>query len=99
MLSNSSYLNTKIDFLKGVGEVRAQFLKEELGIKTYMDLLNHFPFRYVDRTQFQQIRQVKDGDTVQLKGTIVDIEKARRSDGRRRDGQHGVGKRISGFHL
>ena len=75
MLSTSSYLSTKIEFLKGVGDVRAQLLREELGIVTFLDLLNHFPFRYVDRTEIQLIKNAKDGDTVQLKGTIIEKEK------------------------
>ena len=75
MLSTSSYLNTKIEFLKGVGPVRAELLSEELGIRTILDLLNHFPFRYVDRTKFHLIKDAKDGDTVQLRGKIIEREK------------------------
>ena len=43
-------LSTSIEYLKGVGPVRAELLKKELGIFTYEDLLMHFPFRYVDKS-------------------------------------------------
>ena len=42
---------TPIEYLKGVGPQKAQLLQKELGIKTYGDLLFHFPYRYVDRSQ------------------------------------------------
>jgi len=77
MLSVSSYLNTKIEFLKGVGENRAVLLRSELNIHTFFDLLNHFPFRYVDRTQFHLIKNAKNGDTVQLRGRIIHKEKVK----------------------
>ena len=37
-------------YLKGVGPQRAQALAAELGIRTYGDLLQHYPFRYIDRS-------------------------------------------------
>jgi len=70
----SQWLQTPIEFLKGVGPQRAQLLKAELGIATFSDLLYHFPFRYVDRTQYHQVRDVFAADgMVQLKGQIVSI--------------------------
>ena len=43
-------LSTPIEYLKGVGPVRSELLKKELRIFTYEDLLFHFPFRYVDKS-------------------------------------------------
>ncbi|MDH5598213.1 MAG: hypothetical protein OEY34_03760, partial [Cyclobacteriaceae bacterium] len=40
-----SFLDTPIEFLKGVGPARAEHLKKELGISTYNDLLEYYPFR------------------------------------------------------
>ena len=54
------FLETSIEFLSGVGPERAKLLKQEFGIKTYSDLLHHFPFRYVDRTQFHQINSIEN---------------------------------------
>ena len=39
-------LQTKIEYLKGVGPKRAELLNKELGIFTFQDLLDYFPFRY-----------------------------------------------------
>ena len=77
MISTSSYLKTKIEFLKGVGEKRAELLREELGVNTFFDLINLFPFRYVDRTQFHTIATAQDGDTVQLKGVLIEKQKVK----------------------
>ncbi len=67
-------LQTPIEFLKGVGPQRAQLLKEEIGVYTYHDLLNYFPFRYVDRSQYFQIRDLPDLDSfAQLRGRIIQV--------------------------
>ncbi len=68
------YLDTKIEFLKGVGPARAKLLKEELGIETYRDLSQYYPFRYEDRSVFHSVRQVPliEG-FVQLQGEIVSV--------------------------
>ncbi len=64
----------KIEYLKGVGPLRAEVLKKELGIFTCGDLLKYYPFRYVDRTKFNKVSEVKEeGNYYQLKGTIVRI--------------------------
>ena len=68
-------LQNYIKYLKGIGTVRAELLKEELGIKTYEDLLNHFPFRYIDRTKFYQVKDVRNVNAdIQLKGKISKLE-------------------------
>ena len=64
-----------IKYLKGIGKVRAQLLEKELGIKTYEDLLNHFPFRYIDRTKFYKIIEIRNVNAdIQIKGKIQKIE-------------------------
>jgi len=63
-----------IEFLKGVGPQRAEILQKELGIFTFTDLLNHFPFRYVDRTQIYKIADVReDMPHIQLKGILSNL--------------------------
>lgn len=65
---------TKIEFLKGVGEKRGALLRSELGVDTFSDLLFHYPFRYEDRTQFHRIGELtEENDSVQLRGRINDI--------------------------
>jgi len=73
----SSFFETSIEFLKGVGPQRAALLQKELKIFTFADLLQHYPFRYEDRTRFYTIKEIgEDMPAVQLKGTITRFETA-----------------------
>lgn len=64
-------LSTTIQFLKGVGEKRAEVLAEELNLHTYEDLIHYYPFRYVDRSKFYYINQITATPTlVQIKGVF-----------------------------
>ncbi|MEN9640626.1 MAG: hypothetical protein RLZZ262_2495 [Bacteroidota bacterium] len=64
-----SILDKELAFLKGVGPARAALLKQELGLITYEDLLHHFPFRYIDKSQILKIAQIAGSNTaVQLMG-------------------------------
>jgi ATP-dependent DNA helicase RecG len=68
-------LETPIEYLTGVGPLRADMLKKELRIFTYRDLLYHFPFRYIDKTRFHRISELtEDADTVQIKGILRRLE-------------------------
>lgn len=68
-------LDTSIEFLKGVGPIKADMLKKELGIFTYGHLLNYFPFRYIDRTKFHKIKDIsEESDYVQIKGILRKID-------------------------
>lgn len=68
-------LDSPIEYLKGVGPARGDLLKAELKIFNFKDLLFHFPFRYVDRTQFQLIKDLDtEGMIVQIKGILIDFE-------------------------
>jgi ATP-dependent DNA helicase RecG len=67
----AGFFTTSIEFLKGVGPQRAALLNKELNIFTFGDLIQHYPFRYEDRTKFYTIREVHDEmQFVQLKGSI-----------------------------
>jgi ATP-dependent DNA helicase RecG len=71
----NSFLDTKIEFLKGIGPQRGEMLKKELGIFTYYDLLSFYPFRYVDRSKIYKIKEItEDLPYVQLKGKIIKTE-------------------------
>lgn len=68
-------LKTQIEYLKGVGSQRAEILKKDLGIFTYGDLLNYYPFRYIDRTRFYKIRELNtDLPAVQIIGRVISKE-------------------------
>lgn len=77
-------LLTPIEFLKGVGPQRAQLLRSELGIATFGDLLWHFPFRYVDRSSYQQVRDLAGADGfIQLKGKLTSVREVGSGKSRR----------------
>ena len=68
-------LSTPIEYLKGVGPVRSELLKKELRIFTYEDLLMHFPFRYVDKSNIYKISEINDSmSQIQFRGKIIRIE-------------------------
>jgi len=71
----TSFLSSDIKFLKGVGGVRAEMLNKELGVFTFGDLLEQYPFRYVDRSKFYKIAEIEhDTSFIQLKGKVTHIE-------------------------
>ena len=77
-------LNTSISYLKGVGPSRADLLKSELGIHTASDLLNFFPNRYIDRTQFFKINQLQQNSAeIQIVGKITHIKTVTQKRGSR----------------
>ncbi|MBX7141680.1 MAG: ATP-dependent DNA helicase RecG [Chitinophagales bacterium] len=69
----TNVLASPVSYLKGVGPHRAELLQKELGIFTFFDLLQHFPFRYMDRTQFIKINQINsDQNYVQVIGKMAE---------------------------
>jgi ATP-dependent DNA helicase RecG len=77
-------LQTPIDYLKGVGPNRADLLRKELGIHTYQDLINLFPNRYIDRTQYYKITQLQQSNAdVQIIGKIVAFKEVAQKQGKR----------------
>lgn len=68
-------LDTPVEYLKGVGPLRAEALKKELNIHTFKDLLYFYPFRYVDRTRIYKIKEVNaDMPFIQICGKITHVE-------------------------
>jgi len=79
-----SVLDTPIEFLKGVGPQRGELLRKELSIGTYGELLQHFPFRYVDRSVFHRVREITEELTqVQLRGVLGPLKLVGEKQGRR----------------
>ncbi|MBP6573966.1 MAG: ATP-dependent DNA helicase RecG [Flavobacteriales bacterium] len=69
------FLETPIEYLKGVGPQRGELLRKELNIGTFGDLLLHYPFRYVDRSRFHLVREINEElPNVQLRGTLSGIK-------------------------
>ncbi|TCV07139.1 ATP-dependent DNA helicase RecG [Sphingobacterium alimentarium] len=70
-------LITPIEYLKGVGPQKADVLKKELQIFTIGDLLQYYPFRYIDRTKFHKIRQLHpDLIGAQVLGRLIQLQEA-----------------------
>lgn len=81
---NTNFLQTPIEYLKGVGPNRADLLKKELGIHTFQDLINLFPNRYLDRTRYYKISELqKTNAEVQLIGKITHIKTVEQKRGKR----------------
>ena len=55
-------LHTPLQFIKGIGKNRSKVLNEEFGLKKCYDILNFFPFRYVDKTKFYKIQDLVDNN-------------------------------------
>lgn len=71
----ASNLDTPLVYLKGVGPKRAELMQKELGVFTYEQLLNHYPFRYIDRTRFYKVNELnEETPLVQLIGRIISKE-------------------------
>lgn len=70
-------LQNDIKFLSGVGPKRAELLARELGIRTFGDLLYHFPYKYIDRSRFYKIREIhSELPYIQVRGRIVSVDVA-----------------------
>ncbi|TXG39657.1 ATP-dependent DNA helicase RecG [Seonamhaeicola maritimus] len=81
---NTALLQTPIDYLKGVGPNRADLMRKELGVHTYQDLLNLFPNRYIDRTRYYKINQIKQSSAeIQVVGVITGFKEVAQKQGKR----------------
>ena len=68
------FIDIPIEYVKGIGPKRAEWLRSELGIASAGDLLEHLPFRYEDRTAFARVDALSsDAVAVQLRGVITGI--------------------------
>ena len=68
-------LQQDIMYLPGVGPQRKELLKRELNICSWADLLEYYPYKYVDRSRIYSIRELSpDMPFIQLKGEILSFE-------------------------
>lgn len=65
---------TEIKYLQGIGPKKAEIFKNEINVKTIEDLLNYFPYRYIDHSKFTKIAEIKNFDTyVQIQGYFTNF--------------------------
>lgn len=85
-----------IEYCKGVGAKRADILRKELGVKSALDILYQFPYKYIDRSRFYYIHEIEDEDTfVQIIGHITEwhtigIGNTQRLSATFTDGRHSI---------
>lgn len=80
-----SILETPIEYLKGVGPLRAAVLKKELQIFTYKDLINLYPYKYLDRTKYYKISELNANinSEIQIVGKIIHLKTIEQKRGKR----------------
>ena len=71
----SSILDQDIKYLAGVGPRRKDILSKELGVETFGDLLQYYPYKYVDRSKIYTINEMTgEMPFVQIRGRILSFE-------------------------
>lgn len=79
----TNILDQDIMYLPGVGPKRKEILSKELNIQTWRDLLEYYPYKYVDRSKIYTIDELNGSiPFVQIKGKILSFEEF--SNGTRR---------------
>jgi len=73
----SDLLSNDIQYLPGVGPKRAELLNKELGIKNFGDLLYYFPYKYIDRSKFYTVSEIRSSlPYIQVKGRVGSLHAA-----------------------
>lgn len=80
----TSILPNPIEYLKGVGPQKGELLRKEINLHTFRDLLEYYPFRYIDRTKVERIGHLSGfEDFVQIRGRIIHMEVVGEKRGKR----------------
>jgi ATP-dependent DNA helicase RecG len=69
-VDDTSFFDTPLRALKGIGPQRERALAHA-GLGTMGDLLARLPFRYEDRTSFQQVAEAREGETITVAGELL----------------------------
>lgn len=68
-------LSQDIKYLKGIGSLRAKVLYSDMSIRTIRDLLETYPYRYIDRSRTYKICELREGMSfVQIRGRIISFQ-------------------------
>ena len=69
--------HTELTYLNGIGPARAKWLRDELDLTTWHDLLYYFPYKHIDRTRIYSTRELSpDMPFVQLRGHFISFNEA-----------------------
>lgn len=80
-----SLLSQDIMYLPGVGPHRKELFSKQLGINTWGDLLEYYPYKYIDRSRIYAISEITgDMPFVQLRGRILSFEEFQMSPRKKR---------------
>ena len=83
-MANVDFINTPIEYLKGVGPQKADILHKEFNIFTFRDLLFYLPYRHVDKSKIYRICDINsDSAYIQIKGRIISHEVVGQQRGKR----------------
>lgn len=68
-------LDQDIMYLTGVGPRRKALFEKELGLSSVGDLLEYYPYKYVDRSRIYRVSEIRaDMPFVQLRGRVLSYE-------------------------
>ncbi len=74
-MNPTDLLTQDIMYLPGVGPQRKKLLAAELGIETFGDLLEYYPYKYIDRSRVYHVSELTgDMPFVQVVGHILSFE-------------------------
>lgn len=74
MKEKVSFEETPVNYLKGIGEAKSRLLSSELDIRTYRNLIEYFPFRYIDRSKIYKISELSgEMPMIQIKGHFISL--------------------------
>ena len=74
-IKSMDILSQDIMYLSGVGPKRKDILNQQLNVKTWGDMLEYYPYKYVDRSKIYHINELTgDMPYVQIKGKILSFE-------------------------
>ncbi|HXB29669.1 MAG TPA: ATP-dependent DNA helicase RecG [Puia sp.] len=73
--TSSEILLSPIEYLKGVGPQRGSILRKELGIDTFRDLLELYPYRHIDKSHTSSISEISpETDFILIAGSLGSLE-------------------------
>jgi ATP-dependent DNA helicase RecG len=73
--TSTEILASPIEYLKGVGPQRAAILRKELGIDTFQDLLELYPYRHLDKSHVSTITDITAAtEFIQLAGYLGSLQ-------------------------